>query len=603
MKLTLSSDTEFKEIISYVEFISKNNSELNIKLKKDTSSNLKGNQNFNLIFDGIFTNNNYFYLNISDFKTILVNENAKIKVHGKTIFSSKIINHGEIIFDYDRSNEVYSYAALTKTIKNNGILSGRLNFALEDKSIFKYIISENSSLTSEELSQLDSNSRVTFTEDLVPFLIQKSKNFYIHTKKGSLASITNLKEDISESPFSENTPTTYQGNEPANIIFKENTNTEKYTSPDADTTSPVITLIGESNIILEFNTSYTEQGATAIDEFDGNITSSIEITQAVNISLAGDYVVTYKIIDSSGNISIIIRNVKIKEKVSSAKTSKISASSKAKKVSVCRDEKALNYKKVGLHKQALCQYGDSDFEIIEHGDEKKPGLLSGCVGLVGSSLASCKSSNVEEGQKNIEEKKQDKINNLQKKLQEILRELNDKIEEKKRLDLTEEPDQTTDPTSEKIFLLNSTCLNMYSSNKFLKMGQKKNDKKSVQILQMFLNTYGYNTGYADGIFGNKTKEKLKEFQKDNNLVSDGIFGFGTVGFIDSNCESLKNKSFFEEEKKKEAEDFASQNPLQEKILTKKETIISPIIQNLINEKEQKEKETQKDLDKQNEKID
>jgi len=45
-----------------------------------------------------------------------------------------------------------------------------------------------------------------------------------------------------------------------------------------DTTKPVITLHGESNVTVELGGTYTELGAEATDNVDGNLTNSIAIT-------------------------------------------------------------------------------------------------------------------------------------------------------------------------------------------------------------------------------------------------------------------------------------------------------------------------------------
>ncbi|QNM85197.1 S8 family serine peptidase [Polaribacter pectinis] len=70
----------------------------------------------------------------------------------------------------------------------------------------------------------------------------------------------------------------------------------------ADTTAPVITLTGASTINLTQGNSYTEQGATATDNVDGNLTSSIVIGgDTVNTNVVGTYVVTYNVSDAAGN--------------------------------------------------------------------------------------------------------------------------------------------------------------------------------------------------------------------------------------------------------------------------------------------------------------
>lgn len=54
---------------------------------------------------------------------------------------------------------------------------------------------------------------------------------------------------------------------------------------------------------------------------------------------------------------------------------------------------------------------------------------------------------------------------------------------------------------------------------------KNGDRGSlVSLLQLGLERSGYNVGIKDGIFGSKTKNALKNFQADHNLIPDGIAG-------------------------------------------------------------------------------
>ena len=72
-----------------------------------------------------------------------------------------------------------------------------------------------------------------------------------------------------------------------------------------DTTPPVITLIGSSSISLDLGSTYTEQGATATDNIDGDLTASIVIGgDTVNTAIAGTYIVTYNVSDSAGNAAV-----------------------------------------------------------------------------------------------------------------------------------------------------------------------------------------------------------------------------------------------------------------------------------------------------------
>ena len=66
-----------------------------------------------------------------------------------------------------------------------------------------------------------------------------------------------------------------------------------------DTTDPVITINGSSELTITAGTTYTEQGATCTDETDGSL--QVTTTGTVDASAPGTYAVTYTCTDSSGN--------------------------------------------------------------------------------------------------------------------------------------------------------------------------------------------------------------------------------------------------------------------------------------------------------------
>jgi len=80
-----------------------------------------------------------------------------------------------------------------------------------------------------------------------------------------------------------------------------------------DTTPPVITLIGANLITVNCGAGYTELGATALDNLDGNITANIVIGGDVvtPTSPPGDYTVTYTVQDSAGNVGNRTRIVRV----------------------------------------------------------------------------------------------------------------------------------------------------------------------------------------------------------------------------------------------------------------------------------------------------
>lgn len=83
-------------------------------------------------------------------------------------------------------------------------------------------------------------------------------------------------------------------------------------SQPPDTAAPIITLIGENFVNLTVGDIYTDIGATASDNYDGDITANIAVVNPVNTSVAGVYTVTYNVSDAAGNHAIeVIRTVNI----------------------------------------------------------------------------------------------------------------------------------------------------------------------------------------------------------------------------------------------------------------------------------------------------
>lgn len=79
------------------------------------------------------------------------------------------------------------------------------------------------------------------------------------------------------------------------------------TTEDAD--APAITLIGDQNMTIALNSTFTDPGATALDEKDGDLTSQITKTGTVNVNLAGTYTITYTVSDAAGNTGTKTRTV------------------------------------------------------------------------------------------------------------------------------------------------------------------------------------------------------------------------------------------------------------------------------------------------------
>jgi len=80
-------------------------------------------------------------------------------------------------------------------------------------------------------------------------------------------------------------------------------------SSSSDTTPPVIILNGENAISLDIDSPYTEEGAVALDEVDGEV--AVIISGTVDATTAGIYTITYNASDTAGNIATAERKINV----------------------------------------------------------------------------------------------------------------------------------------------------------------------------------------------------------------------------------------------------------------------------------------------------
>jgi len=75
--------------------------------------------------------------------------------------------------------------------------------------------------------------------------------------------------------------------------------------------APIIQLNGSSIVTVAKGLPYVEQGATANDPEDGDITANIVVSGVVNTDVMGDHNVTYTVVDSDGLQAEIVRTVRV----------------------------------------------------------------------------------------------------------------------------------------------------------------------------------------------------------------------------------------------------------------------------------------------------
>ena len=77
----------------------------------------------------------------------------------------------------------------------------------------------------------------------------------------------------------------------------------------ADTTRPVITLLGKNPDSLLLNATYVEPGYTAADNIDGDLTADVMVTSFVDSSKVNTYGILYSVKDKAGNTGSAVRSV------------------------------------------------------------------------------------------------------------------------------------------------------------------------------------------------------------------------------------------------------------------------------------------------------
>jgi hypothetical protein len=82
-------------------------------------------------------------------------------------------------------------------------------------------------------------------------------------------------------------------------------------TPNLDLVAPVLQVNGENDLSLECETTYTDAGASATDNKDGDITASITVLNNVNPAVPGAYTVVYTVSDAAGNTATATRTVNV----------------------------------------------------------------------------------------------------------------------------------------------------------------------------------------------------------------------------------------------------------------------------------------------------
>ncbi len=73
--------------------------------------------------------------------------------------------------------------------------------------------------------------------------------------------------------------------------------------------SPTITLVGDKTVNLTIGQSYSEQGFSAYDKEDGNLTNSVVVSGSVDTRNRGSNAITYTVADNDENVVTLVRTI------------------------------------------------------------------------------------------------------------------------------------------------------------------------------------------------------------------------------------------------------------------------------------------------------
>ena len=84
-------------------------------------------------------------------------------------------------------------------------------------------------------------------------------------------------------------------------VLLVSTQCKKEDEEEPDTIAPIITLIGSNPLLVNKGSVFTDPGATATDNKDGDITNKIVVSGTVDTSVEATYYLKYNVSDTAGN--------------------------------------------------------------------------------------------------------------------------------------------------------------------------------------------------------------------------------------------------------------------------------------------------------------
>ena len=236
------------------------------------------------------------------------------------IVTMLILYFKQIKFTTNIINDIKVEISLNRRFRSCKVLSviSNSNYDKEIKEILKndnYIKKDNKYIKNITINSTCDSIYKKYKNDKISFKLKGKKTLNVEVNseyKDDGYSITSSKGKVK---LIQNINTGILGKQ--YVVYKLKTNLyNKYlirTVNVIDTTKSSISLKGNEYVIIYLGSKYNEPGFTANDNYDGDITDKVEVTNSINSSKEGNYEVTYKVSDSSGNITETKRKIIVKK--------------------------------------------------------------------------------------------------------------------------------------------------------------------------------------------------------------------------------------------------------------------------------------------------
>jgi N-acetylneuraminic acid mutarotase len=93
--------------------------------------------------------------------------------------------------------------------------------------------------------------------------------------------------------------------------FSGNVSSCSNTVKVADTLAPTVTVAGANPMTLECRSVYVEQGASAFDGCQGDLSAAVTVAGFVDTRVPGTYTLTYSVLDAAGHVGTATRTVSV----------------------------------------------------------------------------------------------------------------------------------------------------------------------------------------------------------------------------------------------------------------------------------------------------